>query len=245
MRTKTMRTAVATGALALGLAAPAAAHITADPGEAPADGFATVGFQVPHGCEDSPTTRLRIKIPPSVPSVTPGRNAFWDLATKEGRKDKVELHGETITKGVSEVIYTAKQPLPPHQLDVLPISLKLPAGKAGDSVYFPTIQQCAEGETAWIQIPAEGESGEELESPAPAVVLTAGQGEHGASGTDEAQPEEASAEGEEDAGVQTAGASVEDDEGAPMWLVIVALALGALGALAGIGGLMATRGRAA
>ena len=129
--TRMLRTVAIGGALTLGLASPAAAHITVDPAEAPADGFATINFQVPHGCEESPTTRLRIQIPPSVPSVTPGRSPFYDLTTKEGKKDKVELHGETITRGVSEVIYTAKVPLPPHDLDVIPMSMKLPAGQGG------------------------------------------------------------------------------------------------------------------
>ena len=154
MKTRMLRTVAIGGALALGLAAPVAAHVSVDPAEAPSDGYATINFQVPHGCEESPTTRLRIQIPPSVPSVTPGRSPFYDLTTKEGKKDEVELHGETITRGVSEVIYTAKEPLPPHDLDVLPMSLKLPAGQEGDTVSFPTIQECAKGQTRWVQIPA-------------------------------------------------------------------------------------------
>ncbi len=173
MTTTTIRTAALAGALTLALAGPAAAHITADPGEAPADSYATLDFGVGHGCEDSPTTRVRIQIPPSVPSVTPRRSPFWDISTKEGRKDPVELHGEEITRGTSEVAFTAKQPLDPHQLDVLTLSVKLPAGNAGDTVHFPAIQECAKGQTRWIQIPAAGESEEDLESPAPAVVLTA------------------------------------------------------------------------
>ena len=157
---KTMRLAAAGAtALSLGAAGTAAAHISPNPAEAPSDGFATIAFQVPHGCEDSPTTRLRIQIPPSVPSVTPGRSPFYTLTTKEGKKDKVELHGETITTGVSEVIYTAKQPLPPHELDMLPISMKFPAGKEGESVHFPTIQTCAEGKRAGSRFPGGRERG--------------------------------------------------------------------------------------
>jgi uncharacterized protein YcnI len=223
MSSKAMSVGLAAGVAALLLAAPAGAHITTDPAGGPADGFATIGFQVPHGCDDSPTTRIRIQIPRNVPSVTPGRNAFWDLTTKEGPKDEVELHGETITRGVSEVIYTAKQPLPPHELDVLPLSLKLPAGEPGDVVRFPTIQECAEGRTAWIQIPAEGESEDDLESPAPAVVLAAAGDAHGAEPAVDVEP---------------AASTPADDDGAPVWLVVVALALGAAGLLAGIGGLL-------
>jgi periplasmic copper chaperone A len=236
MKIITTTVAAATGVLTLALAGTAGAHITANPGEAPSDGYATLDFSVGHGCEESPTTRVRIQVPPSVPSVTPGVHPLWDVATKEGKKDKVELHGETITRGVSEVIYTAKEPLPADRLDLLTISAKLPAGEEGETVYFPTVQSCEKGQHRWIQIPAEGETAEELEEPAPAVVLTAAEGGHGgAAGEEESSAQPA-------ASVQAASVSSEDD-GAPMWLAITALAVGALGLLAGIGGLMAARRR--
>ena len=147
MKSITGRVAAASGVLTLALAGTAGAHITANPGEAPSDSYATLDFSVGHGCEESPTTQVRIKVPPSVPSVTPGVHPLWDVSTKEGKKDKVELHGETITRGVSEVTYTAKQPLPPDRLDLLTMSVKLPAGEEGESVYFPTIQRCEQGQT--------------------------------------------------------------------------------------------------
>lgn len=168
---------------------------------------------------------MRVRIPPSVPSATPQVNPLWDVSTKEGKKDKVELHGETITEGVSEIVYTAKRPLPSDRMDLLGASLKLPAGREGDSVYFPTIQECAQGQTRWIQVPAEGHSGEELEKPAPAVTLTAAEGGH-------AKPA---------AQIQTAGAPPDESDGAPVWLVVVALALGAIGLAAGVAGLAAAR----
>jgi periplasmic copper chaperone A len=240
MKSITRRVAATTGVLTLALAGTAGAHITATPGEAPSDGYATLDFSVGHGCEESPTTEVRIQVPPSVPTVTPAVNPFWDVTTKEGKKDKVELHGETITRGVSEVTYTAKQPLPVDRLDLLTMSVKLPAGEEGESVYFPTVQSCEKGQNRWIQIPAEGESGEELESPAPAVVLTAAEGGHGGASAS-ASEEESSAQPAST--VQTASVSSEDD-GAPMWLAITALAVGALGLLAGVGGLMAGRRKA-
>ena len=221
---RTIRRTIATaGVLTLAVAAPAAAHVVTNPSEAPSDGYATVSFQVPHGCEESPTTQVRIQIPPSVASATPAVHPSWSVETKQGKKDPVELHGEKITEGVSEVIYNARTPLPADRLDFFYISLKMPAGEEGETVYFPTIQKCEQGETRWIQIPAEGENPDELEEPAPSVVLTA-----------------ADAEIE----VQTSGASVDDDS-APAWLTIVALVVGALGLVAGIAGLSAARRRSA
>lgn len=231
MKIRTM--AAATGVLSLALAAPAAAHITVSPGTAPSEGYTTQTFQVPHGCEESPTTQVRIRIPRSVSSATPAVHPLWKVTTKEGPKDPVELHGEKITRGVSEIAYTARQPLAPDRLDLLPVSLKMPAGKEGEPVYFPVIQRCQEGETAWIQTPAEGESEDDLESPAPAIELTAAEGDHDAA---EPAAEKQSAE------LQTAGAAGDDDS-APTWLTIVALGIGALGLMAGLAGLSAARRR--
>jgi uncharacterized protein YcnI len=242
MRLKTTGVAAATGVLTMALAGTAGAHITANPGEAPSDGYANVSFSVGHGCEESPTTQVRIQIPPSVPSVTPGVHPLWNVSTKEGKKDKVALHGETITRGVSEVTYTAKQPLPPDRLDLLTLSLKFPAGKEGESVYFPTIQRCEKGQTRWIQIPAEGENPDELEEPAPAVVLTAAEGHGG--GAAGAEEQGGGSAAQPVSNVQAASVS-SDDDGAPMWLAITGLVVGAIGLVAGIGGLMAGRRRAA
>ncbi len=231
MRFKT--TFAATLAVSLTAAAPAAAHITIAPAEAPADGYATLQVQVPHGCDGSPTKAIRVQIPESVPSVTPQVHPGWEVTTKDGPKDAVELHGETITRGVKEVVWTATEadPLPDDRLDLFGMSVKLPAGKAGDPVYFPTVAQCVKGEEGWIQIPQAGESEDDLESPAPVVTLTASEGEHGV----------ASADGDEHESV----ASDTDDEGPSTGLVIAALVLGGLGLLTGLIALIGGRSKRA
>jgi periplasmic copper chaperone A len=235
MRLKTTLVAAATGVLTLALAGNAGAHITAAPGEGASDGYTSQTFSVGHGCEGSPTTEVRIQIPPSVPQATPIVHPLWNVKTKEGKKDPVELHGEKITRGVSEVTYTAKQPLPDDRLAQFVVSLKLPAGKEGDVIYFPTVQNCEKGDHRWIQIPAEGESADELEEPSPQVVLTAAEGE------EDAAAKEQSADTQPVSNVQAAAADADDDEGAPVWLAIVALGVGALGLIVGVAGLRAGR----
>lgn len=219
MRFKT--TFAAALAVSLSAAVPAAAHVTIAPGEGPADGYATLQVQVPHGCDGSPTKAVRVRIPESVPSVTPQVHPGWDVSTKEGPKDAVELHGETVTTGVKEVVWTAADagPLPDGRLDIFGMSVKLPAGKVGDPVYFPTVQECVKGKEAWIQIPRPGESEDDLESPAPAVVLTASAGEHGGA-----------AAAEQEAGT---AADDSDDDGPATGLVVAALIIGGLGLLTG------------
>ena len=69
----------ATAAIALSLASPASAHVTATPSSAEAGAYTIVTFSVGHGCETSPTTGIEIQVPESVLSVTPTRNPFWDV----------------------------------------------------------------------------------------------------------------------------------------------------------------------
>jgi uncharacterized protein YcnI len=223
MRSK-VTIAAAMAAAALGAAAPSAsAHVTVAPAEAPADSYAKLTFGVPHGCGGSPTTRLRIHIPPTIPSVTPQVSPGWSIATREGRKRPVELHGERVDRGVSEVVFTARRPLPDDRYDELGMSVKLPAGEVGEAVRFPAIQTCSKGETAWIQVPRPEESVEELDEPAPTLELAATDEERGGG----------------------ASPAPMDDDGPSTALVVVALALGALGLATAIAALLATRRRAA
>jgi periplasmic copper chaperone A len=217
MKSRTALGAAAIATAALALPAPASAHVYVTPAEAPSGGFADVDFKVPHGCEGSSTTEITIQIPESVPSVTPGRSPFYELATKEGPKDEVELHGETLTEGISEVTWTATEPLPDHELDTLPMSITMPALDPGEVVYFPTIQKCEKGETRWIEIPAEGESEEDLESPAPAITLT----------------EPGEGEGNADDSASHADETADGDDGDAEGLAIAALVVGGLGLVVG------------
>jgi uncharacterized protein YcnI len=92
----------------------AAAHVTANPSSAEAGGFGMVGFRVPHGCEESPTTSLTIRIPAGVVFVAPQAVPGWKVTTREGTlPEPVEAEGETITEGVTQVTWTGG-PLSPH-----------------------------------------------------------------------------------------------------------------------------------
>jgi uncharacterized protein YcnI len=221
-RTATAGIAAAT---LLALAAPAAyAHVTVNPDTTAAGAYALLTVGVPHGCEESSTTRVSIQIPESIPRVTPSINPNWDvekvMTTLETPLD--DGHGGQITERVSEVVYTAKVPLPAELRDSFVLSAKLPDA-AGETLYFPTVQTCEVGETPWIEIAAEGQDADALEKPAPAIELTAATGGHGTSTA---------------AVENTAAAS---DSGAPAAVSWIALVLGAVGL--GLGGLAFTRSR--
>jgi periplasmic copper chaperone A len=220
--------------VALAVPGMAQAHVFIQQTEEPADGYPILDFVVPHGCDGSPTTSITVQFPESVPSVTPEAVPGWEVTTKEGPKDEVELFGETITEGVSEVTWTATgEPLADDQLLRFGAEAKLPATE-GETVYFPAIQECEQGQTRWIQIPAEGEDPESLETPAPALALTAAAGdEHG--GVSDAEGEDAPVEDEE------AASSSDEDDDDGNGLAIAALVVGGLGLVTGGASLMRKR----
>lgn len=211
-------------ALTLGGAAAAQAHVgisTPTP-EAGASVIATVS--VPHGCGNSPTTKIAIQMPDGINSVTPTRNSFYDVEAVTETLDPAitDSHGNPITERISEVIYTANTPLPSPQRDAFELSLQLPDDAAGEALYFPVVQTCEEGESAWVQLPAEGQDPHELELPAPAItVVAASDAGHG--------HDAAAADG-------AAESSATGTDLSP--LIYTALGLGVIGAIAGLTALL-------
>ena len=104
----------ATAAIALSLAAPAGAHVTATPSTAAAGAYTVVTFSVGHGCEGSPTTKIEIQVPESVLSVTPSRNPFYDVEKTIETLDEpvADAHGNEVTERTASIVYTASTPLP-------------------------------------------------------------------------------------------------------------------------------------
>jgi uncharacterized protein YcnI len=183
---------LAIGAVVLGVAAPASAHVTITASTTAAGAFTLLTLSVPHGCDGSATTRVTIQIPEEVNAVTPTRNALWDVEKRTEQLDPpvTDAHGNEITERVDTVTYTAKTPLPDGYRDAFELSLQLPE-EEGTTLVFPTIQTCEEGEAAWIEVPEEGQSEDDLELPAPSLTITGAGAEGDAHGSEEAQPEAA------------------------------------------------------
>ena len=152
------------------------AHVSIEEEAVEAGSFAVVTFSVPHGCDGSPTTQVRIQMDESIPTVTPTINANWTVDKVMEPLDTpiAGSHGEQLTERVSEVVYTAITPLADGYRDTFELGIEVPGDAVGQTLYFPTIQTCQVGETAWIEIPAEGVDGDELAAPAPSVLVVAG-----------------------------------------------------------------------
>jgi uncharacterized protein YcnI len=160
--------------LALAAIAPASAHVTITATNTAEGSYTLLTVGVPHGCDGSSTIEVAIQIPQELSSVTPGMNYGWTVEKNyETLATPVtDSHGNEITERVESVVYTAKEPLADGFYDSFVLSVQLPEGTAGETLYFPTVQTCEEGEAAWVQLPAEGESGDDLEYPAPSVTVT-------------------------------------------------------------------------
>jgi len=151
-------------------ATPALAHVELEKNTAPAGGDFKLVFMVPHGCAGSATVGLRVKIPDGVIKAKPMPKAGWTLTTvSEKLAQPVQYYGKTLTEDVREIDWTDGN-LPDDYYDEFTIVAKLP-DKPGAVIYFPVIQQCAKGESRWIEIPAQGQTGEDLKRPAPALIL--------------------------------------------------------------------------
>jgi uncharacterized protein YcnI len=138
------------GALALVVASPASAHIDPDPTEAQAGASLSIAFTVEHGCDGSPTTQLDMRLPDGVTSASPDPVDGWDASIEDN------------------VVTFAGGPLPDDQEGTFSVTMTLPP-TPDTTIYFPFVQRCEEGEIRWIGIPSE--PGDELDEPAPALLL--------------------------------------------------------------------------
>lgn len=174
--------AAASIALALAAPSPASAHVTAAASSTAAGSYTVVTFSLAHGCKGSPTTGLTITIPEGINSVSPTINPNWEVLKNEVAISApvTDAHGNTATKRVSDVVYTAKTPLADGYRDTVALQLQLPEDAAGSTLAFPVLQTCEVGSTSWDQPTIEGQNEPEL--PAPTVAVTAaeeGKGHHG------------------------------------------------------------------
>ena len=83
------------------------AHVTLETQEAPVGAAYKAVLRVPHGCDGSATTAIRMRIPDGVIGVKPMPKAGWKLDTVNGKYPKpVTLNGAKISEGVTEVAWS-------------------------------------------------------------------------------------------------------------------------------------------
>jgi uncharacterized protein YcnI len=180
--------AAAAGIVAfLGLAAsPAWAHVGVTASTTAAGQYTLLTFSVPHGCDGSATTKVKIQMPEEIYAVTPSVNPNWTVEKAKVALDKpiTDAHGAQITERVDAVVYTAKAPLPSDLRDAFVLSLQIPKETEGKTLVFPVVQECEKGEAAWVQLPEAGQDPHSLDFPAPSFTVTAANDDHGSPAAD-------------------------------------------------------------
>ncbi|HWU10227.1 MAG TPA: YcnI family protein [Streptomyces sp.] len=188
------------------LAGTASAHVSVQPqGEAAKGGYATVNFKVPNERDNASTVKLEISFPTDHPlaSVSPQPVTGWKIdVTRSKLAEPLEVHGKKIDEAVSKVTWTADgSGIAPGFFQQFPLSVgQLP--EDADQLVFKALQTYSNKEVVrWIEEPVEG--GEEPESPAPVLALTAPAADtHGAAaedGSGEAEEPKESAASSDDA----------------------------------------------
>jgi uncharacterized protein YcnI len=173
-RTLTPAAAAAGAAVLLLTAATgASAHVGVSPDKTAANSYALLTFGIPHGCEESGTTKVAITLPTELNDAQPTVNPNWTVekVTEQLAEPKKLADGSSITKRTSQIVYTAKAPLAHELRDALVLSVKLPDA-AGTTLYFPTLQSCETGQTDWSEIAKDGQDPHSLKAPAPSITIT-------------------------------------------------------------------------
>jgi uncharacterized protein YcnI len=214
--------AAAAAVLLTPLSAPA--HVTLQPRQAPADSFVRLNVRVPNERDNASTRKVHVQFPPGVLALSYEPVDGWRIAVTKRKLDQpAELHGEPVTEEIDEVSFTAQHgaTIRPGQFRDFGLSLRTPA-KPNRALTFKALQTYSGGEVVrWIGPP-------DSEEPAAQVRLIA-----------------AAQEGQAPDGPPTASAvpaaAATDDDGPSTALVIVALVVGGLGLLAGLGALLSAR----
>lgn len=168
------RAAVAALSL-IALATPAFAHATLEVQEAKIGASYKAVLRVPHGCGTEATHTVRIQIPEGFYNVKPMPKAGWTLETVTGPYAQgYDNHGTILTEGVKEIVWSEGN-LPNEWYDEFVFRGTFAGTLEPGKFYFPAIQECANGEEAWIDVTgAEG-----AEMPAPSLELVPADAGHG------------------------------------------------------------------
>jgi uncharacterized protein YcnI len=172
----------ATAGIAL-LAIPALAHITVNPGSAPAGGAAELTFRVPNEEASADTVKVDVQIPTDHPIaqllVKPVQG--WTVAVKNVTLAKPLVTDDgSFSQAVSEVIWSGGQILPGQFQDFSVSADPLPQGIP--QMTFKAIQTYSNGDVVrWIDVSQPGQPAPD--HPAPVLTLTTGAADTGSAGT--------------------------------------------------------------
>jgi uncharacterized protein YcnI len=228
---------------ALGLPAAAQAHISLHPNTIPAGAFVTLDVRVPGEQEGAYAYRVDMLVPPGFTEIDTQNVPGWsvkEILTKPATP--IQTDEGPVDEEVSQIVWTGDRSklgrLENGSFIQFPLSIAMPSNIAGQSLAFKTIQYYSNGKIVrWIGPPS-------AEYPAPTVNITTKGGviEDVAGGEAGPAPGETPTVGvASTTASNSSSATASSSGGASKGLAIAALVLGALGLIAGMGGLFLAR----
>jgi uncharacterized protein YcnI len=207
-------------AVAAALAVPAAAqaHVTLQPGSAPAGGFVRLDVRVPNERSGVDTTKVDLQLPGGFAEASYEPVPGWKVkVTKAKLATPVKTDDGEVTEEVARITWSGGR-IPPGAFQDFGLSVQVP-GKAGDALTFKALQTYGDGQVVrWI-----GPAGSD--APAPVVHVV------GAAGATAATPAAATAR----------PATRQVAESSSDTLPVIAIVVGTLGLAAGIAALAGSR----
>ncbi len=228
--------AAAVGALLLPAAAQA--HISLHPNTIPAGAFVTLNVRVPGEQEGAYAYKVAVQVPPGFTQIDTQNVPGWSVREVIAKlANPIQTDEGPVDEEVSQIVWTGDRSklgrLENGTFIQFPLSIAMPSDLAGRSLAFKTVEYYSNGKVVhWIGPPS-------AEYPAPTANITA----KGGVIEDVAGGEAGPTPGQTPAGQSSAQAPANTtaSSGASKGLAITALVLGALGLLAGLGGLLAAR----
>jgi len=167
-------TLATTGLAVLALAAPAAAHVTIEPSQAPKGSDAVLAFTVPNEEDNATTNKVVIAFPTDHPiadasiAPIPGWTATVDHAKSS---TPIKTDNGDVNEYVSRITWSGGS-IAPENFQQFKVSVGLPDDT--DSLVFKALQYYSNGDVVrWIETPS---AGVEPDHPAPTLTLTAASG---------------------------------------------------------------------
>lgn len=167
-------------ALIAASATAAFAHATLEVTEAHVGSSYKAVIRIGHGCEGKPTIAVRVQIPEGVIAAKPMPKPGWMLEKIKGAYEtSYDYYGTPMKEGVKEIVWKGGS-LADDEYDEFTFRAFLTDGlPVGKMLYVPVVQECPDGAAKrWIEIPAEGQSNDDLEYPAPGIKLLEKKGGH-------------------------------------------------------------------
>jgi uncharacterized protein YcnI len=153
----------------------ALAHVTLETQQAAVGASYKAVLRVPHGCDGSATTAIRVRLPAGITGVKPMPKPGWKLDIVSGKYAKpLTWRGTKLSEGVTEIAWSGGNLADAFYDEFVFTSVLAEELEAGQMLYFPVVQECEKGVHRWIEIPT-GHSGHDDHSggpePAPGLKL--------------------------------------------------------------------------